>query len=374
MLYLNRDKITEIYVGANKISKVYIGSQLVYSSAPYTGFKYQQNSSGGSIWYTLLGQGTLPNADVQDLIIPDTYNNAPIRRIGTAAFSGKDYIKTVSIPKGIQQIGVQAFWCPNLYYVSYAAENCTIDNAGTGTTACISPNVNWELYIADGVTRVPLGLAQNSTTLEYLRLPETAVCSIDTYAFRNCTKLNNITIPNNIKNIGAFAFNKCSKVTYLGNPVEFYTLITQEQLLMSNGEYLPIFEDGAEVTLKYADYDNSTTNSTVIYPFKDNYAGITHTTAQGNFVGNTSIERFVISRGIQKINLDFASNPKLKELWFSGTYTNANGQLAWVTLKGTGYANFDTVYFAGTEAQWINGGFSKMFKTNVNVVYTTLYT
>ena len=55
-----------------------------------------------------------------DLVIPDSFGDAPVTSIGDEAFKAVDFIESVAIPKGVTAIGKNAFAaCTALRTVNY---------------------------------------------------------------------------------------------------------------------------------------------------------------------------------------------------------------------------------------------------------------
>lgn len=62
----------------------------------------------------------------------------------------------------------------------------------------------------EGVVNIPESVEYNGTTY--------SVTSIDEYAFRDCSTMFSITIPNSVKSIGSWAFESCSSLTAVTIP------------------------------------------------------------------------------------------------------------------------------------------------------------
>lgn len=69
-------------------------------------------------------------------------------------------------------------------------------------------------YNGINVTAVGNEAFKNCSNLKSVTLPE-AIASIGSYAFHNCKELKSINIPNSIKSIGVSAFLSCSSLEKL---------------------------------------------------------------------------------------------------------------------------------------------------------------
>ena len=97
----------------------------------------------------------------------------------------------------------------------------------------------WYYYSSSSSTTVSVAKPQNGTNYNGLTnvvIPETvedngktySVTSIGSEAFRNCSSLTSVTIPNNVTSIGSYAFYYCSSLTSVTIPnsvtsIEYYT-------------------------------------------------------------------------------------------------------------------------------------------------------
>ena len=120
------------------------------------------------IWYPRMYQGVAPNYS-GDLVIPETIDGLPVRKIMPAAFSLCQSLTSVSIPSTVREVGERAFsWCTSLTNVTFAE----------GTAA------------------------------------------VGSCAFTNCVALQSVTLPKSLSFIGPGCFARCEaleSVRFLGD-------------------------------------------------------------------------------------------------------------------------------------------------------------
>ena len=108
-----------------------------------------------------------------------------ISSIGEYAFSGCDYLTTVSIPNSVTKIENHAFY------------------------DCESLN---SINLSKGITEIETSVFADDISLNEIVIPE-GVTSIGDNAFYNCSKLTSITIPSSVKTIGNRTFYSCDCLT-----------------------------------------------------------------------------------------------------------------------------------------------------------------
>ena len=125
------------------------------------GLEYELNELGQS--YSVVDIGT---ATETKIIIPNSYNEKPVKGIGNDAFRGSRELTGVIIPDSVTSVGEDAFrYC-------YALSS---------------------VVIGDCVT------------------------TIGDYAFQDCYSLTSVTIPDSVKSIGDNAFEGCSRLIEVCN-------------------------------------------------------------------------------------------------------------------------------------------------------------
>ena len=153
---------------------------MLVSVMPITSFAEDDEKTFGYLKYTVTdGWITITNCDTSisgELVVPETIESYPVKRINRCAFSGCFDLTSIIIPDSVTIIDNSAFrGCSSLTSITIP-DSVTIigDRAFSGCPLT-------SIKISDNVT------------------------SIDSAAFAKCTSLTSITIPNNVRSIGGAA-------------------------------------------------------------------------------------------------------------------------------------------------------------------------
>lgn len=155
------------------------------------------------------------------------------------AFANCYSLTAITIPEGVKSIGGEAFvWCENL--VSVVLPNSLTDiswGVFRGCTKLNSINIPSNIWHIGGWTFQETGLYDNPSNWENGALYiDNCLIAVDTNlvgyyvvkdntrliageAFKDCSSVTSVIIPNNVKSIGYYAFNGCkklSKLNYIG--------------------------------------------------------------------------------------------------------------------------------------------------------------
>ena len=151
----------------------------------------------------------LNNKLVTDLAISDS-----IETIGRGAFSGCISLKRVIIPDSVTSIEDSAFlYCTSLENVIIGKGVTGIgDGAFSGCTSITSigpTNSGASIEISSSVTSIENSAFRDCSSLISVVLPD-SVTSIAGFAFENCPSLASVVLSDSLTNIGMYAFCGCT--------------------------------------------------------------------------------------------------------------------------------------------------------------------
>ena len=141
---------------------------------------------------TIIDQNTFKdNASITSIYIPST-----IKKIDKSAFEKCTALETVTLVNGLETIG----W--NAFYNCEKIKNIEIPD----TVTMLDGTTNERIY-----QNPEHGIFGRCTSLETVVIGK-GVSEIPSYCFQNCTSLKRITIPGNVKTIGNAAFTYCTNL------------------------------------------------------------------------------------------------------------------------------------------------------------------
>ena len=190
------------------------------------GLEYELNEDGES--YYLKGIGTASG----EIVIASTYNKKPVTAIGDEAFISCDDVTSIMIPDSVTSIGDHAFSsCTDLMSVTIGNGVTSIgDHAFYGCTSLTSITLPFVGASLNGTGATHFGYIFGASSFwdngDYVPTSlKTVVITgdkrIDGMAFRGCTGLTSVTIPDSVTSIGWGAFRDCTGLTSvtIGNGV-----------------------------------------------------------------------------------------------------------------------------------------------------------
>ena len=180
-----------------------------------------KNIGEGAFWYcrnltditfgdgvTNIGNDAFYECDsLTKITIPEGVTN-----IGGGVFYGCDRLESINIPDSVTEIWGAAFYgCVSLNVITVPKNLSFIGNKAFFNTGYYNNTSNWKddvLYIGNYLIE-----AKKSISGSYDIRNGTSV--IANYAFSCCDSLNDITIPESVKEIGNYAFYSCTGLTSL---------------------------------------------------------------------------------------------------------------------------------------------------------------
>lgn len=191
----------------------------------YNGFTYYTrfNEENNRTEAVITGYKGIDN----DLVIPDSIDNAVVTSIGVKAFAESNQFESITIPDSIGSIGEDAFWeCNGLkkVYVSSIEDWCKIKFEDISSNPIvyareiyIDGELATDITIPKGITKICDYAFVGCDTITNVVIPN-SVISIGNSAFFDCSNLKNISIPNSVISIGDSAFYYCYNLKNISIP------------------------------------------------------------------------------------------------------------------------------------------------------------
>ena len=150
-------------------------------------------------------------SNLTSVIIPDG-----VVSIGSDSFTGCEQLTSVTLPKSVAEIGDNPFsGCIGLTEILVDLENqhySSFDGAlydANQTTLISAPGGKSQIAFSSTVTVIDTSAFRGCTNLASITIPD-QVTAIESMAFLNCTGLSSLTIGSGVTTIGRSAFQNCS--------------------------------------------------------------------------------------------------------------------------------------------------------------------
>ena len=164
--------------------------------------------SNDETYYTLIGLASEENN--LDIVIPSTYNNLPVKKIGDKAFKGCFNINSVIVPDSITEIGSYAFSETSLKSISLPNTIETIKYE------CFSFSSLLTIDIPDSVITIEDGAFSGCYNLTSVNMSN-SVEKLGSCAFYYCSMLSDLTLSNRITILRAQTFERTGISTFVVN-------------------------------------------------------------------------------------------------------------------------------------------------------------
>lgn len=182
-------------------------------------------SFGGNV--TGIGKNAYKGcSSLKSISIPES-----VTSIGDSAFGGCSSLKSMAIPDGVTSIGRGALYECNsmesitLPFVGNAKEGATETQLGylfvspndyiANTNTCVPDTL--KTVVVTKATSIGDSAFRDCSSVTSISIPE-SVTSIGNSAFSGCSLLTDINIPEGVTSIGDTAFAGCSSLTYINIP------------------------------------------------------------------------------------------------------------------------------------------------------------
>ncbi len=165
---------------------------------------------------TAIGTGAFADSPLTSVTLPST-----LRTIEAGAFSRCTSLTSLALPQSVTSVGEEAFYgCTALRSVNLSGSlKALSERMFAGCTSLSS------VTVPSGTTAIGKSAFEGCTSLATAIIP-TTVTSVGSSAFWGCSALNTVTLPSSITDLGAFAF---------GSTKWLNALRTKDPMVIVNG-------------------------------------------------------------------------------------------------------------------------------------------
>ena len=212
---------------------------LVLVLLPTTAAAASSGTCGDNVTWTLDDVGTLTISGTGPMKVYISYSSVPwfsnrssvkkvviadgVTTIGDEAFFGCYRLTSVTIPDSVTAIGASAFsGCDSLTYNTYDTGKY-LGNAGNPYLALVDTTSDsiTQCTIHPNTKIIASGAFRSCTSLTGVMIPD-GVTTIGYEAFYDCNSLTSVTIPDSVTTIGEGAFENCDSLSYSTYNTEKY--------------------------------------------------------------------------------------------------------------------------------------------------------
>ena len=166
---------------------------------------FQLNEDGESYYVSACSESASG-----EIVVPATYNSLPVTSIGVAAFSDCTSLASITIPDSVTSIGWYAFEnCTSLTSITISDSVKSIEGNAFYNTGYYNDASNWE----NNVLYIGKYLIESNEEISGAYTIKSGTKTIAACAFKDCSSLTSVTIPDSVTSIGDYAFEECSSLT-----------------------------------------------------------------------------------------------------------------------------------------------------------------
>ncbi len=256
----------------------------------YLAINWDENDDFSSWMLFSVNPTTVP----ANLVIPDKIEEKPVTDIKENAFNGTSVIKSVQIPSSVINVKAAALkGCPALASVTFAPSESNV-TFGTGAFQnCTKLNT---LHFPTQIRIIPEDCFSGCKSLSTVNIPHT-VTEIGINAFRD-TAISGIEIPANCAVVREGAFAKCSALKYFViNEHNSHFKAIDGVLFTMDGKTLVQYPNGKEVA-HYTVPDGVTKINPFAFAYS-NYLETVTIPSSVKEIGNSAFEKCTALTGVQ---------------------------------------------------------------------------